>query len=52
MSALEILLVDDAFFDAFEAFFEVADLVGEFSFGVVDDTVGLVDNGEDSGFSL
>ena len=38
----------DAFFDANEALFEVADLVGEFPVGVVDDTAGLVNNGEDS----
>jgi len=42
----------DAFFDAVEAFFEVADLVGELPVGVVDDISGLLNNGEDSGFSL
>ena len=44
--------MDDTFFDAFEAFFEVADFVGELSVFVVDDTAGLVDNGEDAIFSL
>ena len=52
MSILEILLLGDAFFDAFEGLFKVPDFVGELSFGVVDDTAGLVDNGEDSIFSL
>jgi hypothetical protein len=42
----------DAFFDAVEALFEIADFVGELPFGVVDDTSGLLDNGEDSIFSL
>ena len=42
----------DAFFDANEALFEVADFVGELSFGVVDDMSGLLDNDEDSIFSL
>ena len=38
----------DAFFDAVEAFFEIADLIGELPVGVVDDTAGLFNNGENS----
>ena len=52
MSALVIFHCGDTFFDAFEGFFEVADFVGELFVFVVDDTVGLLDNGEDSDFSL
>ena len=52
MSALVIFHCGDTFFDAFEGFFEVADFVGELFVFVVDDTVGLLDNGEDLSFSL